>query len=396
MARYPSCSWEPIGWMNSLRQYDKTQLAFHITAGTIDPREIASWRNGQAGSNIVVFRDGRAVQLSDSTCKSAADYGATHIISVEIVGAWGPPTEAQIQTCIRIARDAHRFDGVPLRAARFSGDAGIGYHRLGVDGNFPTHARYGGRLQRSPLSVKTSGARGKACPTDPTIDVIFDRILPALAGGGGGGAAPAAWTGAMGWPVLREGMSGDDVRALQRILIGFGYDLGDAGADGRFGPATHLAVELFQVANDLVPDGVVGEDTQKALQEDDMSPEMAAAIKRIDANTTRLAQLAPGMKGVGSEGPLWPALRRVLDGFPTVATTLELLGRLRPGKSGVGHQGDLWPLLQTRLHAPSGDVELDVEALAQALADVLPAANAEAIAERTLDLIHERTAPKES
>ncbi|WP_125777202.1 N-acetylmuramoyl-L-alanine amidase [Antribacter gilvus] len=269
MARYACAEWEPIGWMNALRQYDKTQLSFHITAGTGDPRTIASWRDGRAGSNFVIFRDGRTVQLSDSTCKSAADYGAVHIISVEIVGAWGPPTEAQIRAMVALAREAHRRDGVPLRAARFSGDAGIGYHRLGVDGNFPRHERYGGRLQRTPVSVKTSGSFGKACPTDPTIDVVFDRVLPAVAG--------PEWTGALGWPVLREGDGATDVEALQRILVDLGYDLGDAGVDGDFGPATRLAVELFQAAVGLTPDGVVGEKTQAALrtahtlnQEDDM------------------------------------------------------------------------------------------------------------------------------
>lgn len=182
MARYPSAEWAPIGWMNSLRHTRKTQLTVHITAGEGDPRTIATWRNGLAGSNFVIFRDGRTVQLSDSACKSAADAGATHTISVECVGLDGPLTNAQVQALIRLARDANRLDGVPLQLAATSSDAGIGWHRLGVDGNFP-QGRMGGRLQRSPLGVKTSQARGKACPTDSVINQIYDVILPALRDG---------------------------------------------------------------------------------------------------------------------------------------------------------------------------------------------------------------------
>lgn len=179
MARYSCAEWEPVAWMNNLTHHRKTQLAIHITDGEGDPRTIATWRTGRAGSNFVLFPDGRLKQLSDSACKSPADFGATHIISVECVGRNRALTPAQVAALITLAREAHERDGVPLRLAATSSDAGIGWHRLGVDGNFPK-GRYGGRLQRSPLGVQTSGARGKACPTDVVIDQIHDVILPAL------------------------------------------------------------------------------------------------------------------------------------------------------------------------------------------------------------------------
>ncbi|MEV8177181.1 hypothetical protein AB0O99_03935 [Cellulosimicrobium funkei] len=184
MARYSCAEWAPVAWMNALSHHRKTQLAIHITDGEGDPRTIDTWRTGRAGSNFVLFPDGRLVQLSDSACKSAADFGATHIISVECVGRNRALTAAQVAALIVLAREAHERDSVPLRLAATSSDAGIGWHRLGVDGNFPK-GRYGGRLQRSPLGVQTSGARGKACPTDVVIDQIHDVILPALTQQGG-------------------------------------------------------------------------------------------------------------------------------------------------------------------------------------------------------------------
>lgn len=62
---------------------------------------------------------------------------------------------------------------------------------------------------------------------------------------------------------------GDDspaeVRQLQRALVALGYEPGKV--DGVFGPATEAAVIEFQTAQDLDPDGVVGQETVAALNE---------------------------------------------------------------------------------------------------------------------------------
>lgn len=64
---------------------------------------------------------------------------------------------------------------------------------------------------------------------------------------------------------LRRGMSGEDVRALQSRLLGLGYDVGKAGADGVFGRGTRTAVVQFQKGAGLTVDGVVGPMTWSAL-----------------------------------------------------------------------------------------------------------------------------------
>lgn len=61
---------------------------------------------------------------------------------------------------------------------------------------------------------------------------------------------------------LRKGSSGDDVRSLQEKLNKLGYGL---TVDGIFGTKTVNAVMLFQAANLLTTDGVVGEQTLAAL-----------------------------------------------------------------------------------------------------------------------------------
>lgn len=58
--------------------------------------------------------------------------------------------------------------------------------------------------------------------------------------------------------VLAKGAEGDAVKALQTLLIGYGYSCGKTGADGDFGTNTNKAVRAYQKANGLTVDGSVG------------------------------------------------------------------------------------------------------------------------------------------
>ena len=63
--------------------------------------------------------------------------------------------------------------------------------------------------------------------------------------------------------LLKRDDRGPKVEELQRALTERGFDT--QGVDGKFGQNTHNAVEAFQRANGLQVDGVVGEDTARAL-----------------------------------------------------------------------------------------------------------------------------------
>lgn len=64
--------------------------------------------------------------------------------------------------------------------------------------------------------------------------------------------------------VLRRGSFGDAVGELQALLIAKGYSV---TVDNDFGPATELAVVLFQKKAGLKADGIVGAKTWKALKQ---------------------------------------------------------------------------------------------------------------------------------
>ena len=92
----------------------------------------------------------------------------------------------------------------------------------------------------------------------------------------------------LGDRVLREGMSGHDVRVLQAYLTLAGYP---TSVDGAFGPGTLKSVQAFQNDNGFTPDGVVTVAVEKALRAKVAAIEAdpPASITRINADGTATA-----------------------------------------------------------------------------------------------------------
>lgn len=65
--------------------------------------------------------------------------------------------------------------------------------------------------------------------------------------------------------VLKNGCTGEDVRALQILLIGNGWNGGTWGADGNFGKQTENAVIAYQKKKNLQVDGKAGPETMQSL-----------------------------------------------------------------------------------------------------------------------------------
>ena len=65
--------------------------------------------------------------------------------------------------------------------------------------------------------------------------------------------------------VLSEGSKGDAVKALQILLIGYGYSCGKCGVDGDFGGDTASAVKNYKKANGLTADSIVDHNTWAKL-----------------------------------------------------------------------------------------------------------------------------------
>lgn len=77
--------------------------------------------------------------------------------------------------------------------------------------------------------------------------------------------APTKADFTIGMRYLKRGCEGEDVRALQILLRGRGYNGSMNTPDGIFGPRTDGAVKAYQKAKGLVADGVVGKITIGSL-----------------------------------------------------------------------------------------------------------------------------------
>ena len=101
-------------------------------------------------------------------------------------------------------------------------------------------------------------------------DILVTRTkghtVVALGNGAKAGSEAVSVAYKLGDRILKNGMTGDDVKELQEMLISLDYECGVWGADGEFGDATQIAVERFQTAHDCMVDSEVGPETLAALE----------------------------------------------------------------------------------------------------------------------------------
>ncbi len=221
----------------------------HHTAGPehgIMPslKTITEGRPGLSGplAQLGLGRDGTYFVVAAGKCSHAGKgewktirAGNTHFIGIEAEnsgkGASDPWPEVQL--------DAYR-----------RGVAAILAH-IGQGAQFCAgHKEYAQPLGRKP---------------DPNFDMVgFREAVQAILSGTvppvvliPAAEPPASPGGPTGRPTLRRGSKGEFVKQIQTKL--------GVAVVGNFGPKTEAAVRVFQRAQDLVPDGIVGPKTWRAL-----------------------------------------------------------------------------------------------------------------------------------
>ena len=127
--------------------------------------------------------------------------------------------------------------------------------------------QYGGETN----ALRSNKVAGQVCDQDYML-VDYPAMIKAAGKNGFNKAAPekpAPQPEKTGYKItmrtMKKGDEGDDVRALQILLIGNGYACGKYGPDGKFGPATDSALRNYQQAERLTVDGKAGPDTMSSL-----------------------------------------------------------------------------------------------------------------------------------
>lgn len=135
---------------------------------------------------------------------------------------------------------------------------------------------------------------------------------------------------ALGSRLLKRGIVGSDVKALQELLMQLGYALPKHGADAEFGSETEKALLAFQKKEGLEADGKYGDKTHAALMDavadDDGqpdTPEQPAPNEPAPVGTTVVIVSEGGKVNVRcGNGTEYARITAVAPGstFPHVAT----------------------------------------------------------------------------
>lgn len=124
-----------------------------------------------------------------------------------------------------------------------------------ITGNTITviEGNYSNAVQRRSVLVNGQYIRGYIAPNyeEETEAEASEPVAP---------TAPADLL-----PMLRWGDEGNAVKAMQILLIGWGFSCGRWGTDGEFGADTDSAVRAFQSARGLEVDGICGPETWRSL-----------------------------------------------------------------------------------------------------------------------------------
>jgi murein DD-endopeptidase MepM/ murein hydrolase activator NlpD len=165
----------------------KDCVILHTAASNGD--SLQAWFNNpsaQASSHFYVRKSGVVEQYIDSKYMSWANVqGNPRSVTIETEGlgdeAW---TAKQVQAIVALCQWACKTHGIPVRQMASSAvtEKGIGWHRLGCDGNYPTTGILRGRNQRGGGQDWTGAAGyGRACPGDKRIEQM-PGIIAAVSG----------------------------------------------------------------------------------------------------------------------------------------------------------------------------------------------------------------------
>jgi murein DD-endopeptidase MepM/ murein hydrolase activator NlpD len=181
MAWYPKALKKPISHNYTRTVTGKDCVILHTAASNGD--SLQAWFNNpsaQASSHFYVRKSGVVEQYIDSKYMSWANVqGNPRSVTIETEGIGNEEwTAKQVQAIVALCQWACKTHSIPIRqmASSAASEKGIGWHRLGCDGNYPTTGILRGRNQRGGGQDWTGAAGyGRACPGDDRI-----KQMPAI------------------------------------------------------------------------------------------------------------------------------------------------------------------------------------------------------------------------
>ena len=189
MSRYPGATWRPVTRYQSgalHRSMTPRRLVLHTAVSSAATMHGFFNEAGRATPHFYVNGDGQGEQYIDTDYQSTAVLNGNHdCVTVESwdngcpggqVPDWTPAQDEWLAEFVVWCNQTHGIPLVRLPNSK-AGSVGVGWHRLGCDGNYPDPpgGLLGGRVNGGE---SWSLSAGKICPGDKKIRGIVDRILP--------------------------------------------------------------------------------------------------------------------------------------------------------------------------------------------------------------------------
>lgn len=179
--KLPGARWRPIRVNYTNRKRARTDaVVLHVTASNAASQ--FAWFNNpraRASAHLHIALDGTVEQHVDlDKIAWGSGDGNARVITIETAGTgsgrWTTAQLAALERTLAWLCERYSIPAALLGTSR-AGERGIGWHRLGIDGNFPSLPDIrAGRIQRGG-GERWSSSRGKVCPGDDRI-----RQVPAL------------------------------------------------------------------------------------------------------------------------------------------------------------------------------------------------------------------------
>lgn len=235
------------------RTHKIDKITIHHMAGNLSVERCGEvFQSRRASANYGIGTDGRVgmyVEEKDRSWASSNSANDNRAVTIEVAnsesgGNW-PVSDKALAKLIDLCVDICQRNGI--EKLNFTGDK---------NGNLTMHSYFAATACPGPYLKSKFG-------------YIAEEVNKRLKAAGKVTASKAETTSKeeckVTLKVLKKGSSGASVKALQTLLIGYGYSCGSYGADGDFGSATDSAVRKYQKKCKLTEDGIVGDKTWEKL-----------------------------------------------------------------------------------------------------------------------------------
>lgn len=181
MPWYPKAIARQISRNYTAVENKKNLIVLHSTASASATSQFGWFNNplAKASSHFHVANDGTIEQYLGTDYMSWCNKdGNRRSVTIETQGTGNEPwTPAQMKALASLIDWISKTHNIPVRMVEssHSSQSGIGWHRIGIDGNFPKSGLLRGRSSRGGGEL-WSGARGKACPGDKRILQVPELI----------------------------------------------------------------------------------------------------------------------------------------------------------------------------------------------------------------------------